>query len=76
MQNESSVELNEVEAEGLSAFTEAMKDTRAVSLVVGSGGQIAVGRVVAKHTVDDDCELASVPVEEALGWILALLEQS
>ena len=44
-----------------------------MSLVVGSGGQIAVGRVV---TVDDDCELTSVPVEEALGWILALLEQS
>ena len=54
MQNESSVELNEVEAEGLSAFTEAVDRTFALALVIGGGRLSVAGCVIAEHAVDDD----------------------
>ncbi len=42
-EDESGVGLDEVEAEGLSALAEAMKEARAVALVVDGGGLFAVG---------------------------------
>ena len=42
-QDESGVDLNEVETEGLCAFTEAVEDTLSLALIVGCGGLIAVG---------------------------------
>ena len=51
-------DLNEVEAEGLGAFAEAVEGALSLALVIGGSGLFAVGRAVAEHAVEDDGEFA------------------
>ena len=56
-EDETRVDLNEVEAEGLSTFAQAEEGALSVALVIDRGGLIAVWRAVAEHAEDNDGEL-------------------